>query len=228
MQNAINKYLKARTAHNAAKEAERAALDAFRAEQRNIRRDDPAWLENLKALNKAHESACFAEVRAGRIRKAAAYIAERRIEETAVPIVAATLRKYAGKSAGPKTTEKLCKEIADAIGNGASVHMTGHFYGDAPVYICIGFSAVPLYGLKVEISAERMEKFVDSSNKFVVPTFAAVDNSHLPEDLEDWADEFERAETELEEAKKAFETKAANLRRVNLGDACLTAYRITT
>lgn len=69
---------------------------------------------------------------------------------------------------------------------------------------------------------------MDCFNKFVVPTFASVDNSHLPDDLEAWADEFERAETALEEAKKAFEKTAADLRRVNLGDACLTAYRIAT
>lgn len=228
MQNAIKNYLNARSVHYEKKEAERATLEAFRAEQRNAKRDDPEWLETMKALSQKHDAACFAEVRALRIKKAAAYIAERRIKEAAVPVVENLLKKYAGKSAGPKTTEKLCKEIADAIGNGACVHLSAPVYGWKPDRVCIGFSAVPLYDLKVEISAERMEKFVDSSNKFVVPTFAAVDNSNLPGDLEAWADEFERAETAMEEAKKAFEKTAANLRRVNLGDACLTAYRITT
>ena len=228
MQNAINKYLDARSAHIEAKNAERAALEAFRAEQRNAKRDDPEWLETMKALSQKHDAACFAEVRALRIKKAAAYIAERRIKEAAVPVVENLLKKYAGKSAGPKTTAKLCAEIAEAIGNGASVYLHGPSYGGAPIYVHIGFSSIPLHELKVEISVHRMEKFVDCFNKFVVPTFASVDNSHLPDDLEAWADEFERAETALEEAKKAFEKTAADLRRVNLGDACLTAYRIAT
>lgn len=221
MQNAINKYLDARSAHIEAKNAERAALDAFRAAKQN----DP---ESLISLSEKHNATCFAEVRAMRIKKAAAYIAERRIKEAAVPVVENLLKKYAGKSAGPKTSAKFCAEIAEAIGNGASVYISAPVYNWKPDRVCIGFSAVALHDLKVEIYAERLEAIVDDNNKFVVPTFAAVDNSCLPENLEAWADEFERAETALEEAKKAFEKTAADLRRVNLGDACLTAYRITT
>lgn len=138
------------------------------------------------------------------------------------------LKKYAGKSAGQKTSAKFCTEVAEAIGNGACVHLSAPVYGWKPDRVCIGFSAVALYDLKVEIYAEHREAIVDDNNKFIVPTFAAVDNSNLPDDLEAWADEFERAETAMEEAKKAFEKTAANLRRVNLGDTCLTAYRITT
>ena len=228
MQNAIKNYMDARSVHYEKKEAERATLEAFRAEQRNAKRDDPEWLETMKALSQKHDAACFAEVRALRIKKAAAYIAERRIKEAAVPVVENLLRKYAGKSAGPKTSAKFCAEIAEAIGNGASVYISSPVYGWKPDRVCIGFSAVTLHDLKVEIYAERREAIVDDNNKFIVPTFAAVDNSNLPDDLEAWADEFERAETAMEEAKKAFEKTAANLRRVNLGDACLTAYRITT
>lgn len=228
MQNAIKNYMKARSIHYEKKEAERAALDAFRAEQRNAKREDSAWLATMEALSKKHDNACFAEVRALRIKKAAAYIAERRIEEAAVPVVENLLRKYAGKSAGPKTSAKFCAEVAEAIGNGASVYLSAPVYGWKLDRVCIGFSYGPLYDLKVEIYAERREAIVDDNNKFIVPTFAAVDNSSLPDDLEAWADEFERAETAMEEAKKAFEQTAANLRRVNLGDACLTAYRITT
>ena len=221
MQNAINEYLKARSAHIEAENAERAALNAIRAAKQN----DP---ESLISLSEKHDAACFAEVRAMRIKKAAAYIAERRIKEAAVPVVENLLRKYAGKSAGPKTSAKFCAEVAEAIGNGACVHLSAPVYGWKPVRVCIGFSAVALHDLKVEIYAEHWEAIVDDNNKFIVPAFAAVDNSNLPDDLEAWADEFERAETALEEAKKAFEKTAADLRRVNLGDACLTAYRITT
>lgn len=221
MQNAINKYLDARSAHIEAKNAERAALDAFRAAKQN----DP---ESLISLSEKHDAACFAEVRALRIKKAAAYIAERRIKEAAVPVVENLLRKYAGKSAGPKTSAKFCAEVAAAIGNGASVHLSCTCYNWGLDHVYISFSAVDLYDLKVKIYSERMEAIVDDNNKFVAPTFAAVDNSNLPDDLEAWADEFERAETAMEEAKKAFEKTAANLRRVNLGDACLTAYHITT
>lgn len=228
MQNAIKNYMEARSIHYEKKEAERAALDAFRAEQRNAKREDSAWLATMEALSKKHDNACFAEVRALRIKKAAAYIAERRIEEAAVPVVENLLRKYAGKSAGPKTSAKFCAEVAEAIGNGASVYLSAPVYGWKLDRVCISFSYGPLNDLKVEIYAERREAIVDDNNKFIVPTFAAVDNSHLPDDLEAWADEFERAETSMEEAKKAFEQTAANLRRVNLGDACLTAYRITT
>ena len=221
MQNAINEYLDARSAHIEAKNAERAALDAFRAAKQN----DP---ESLISLSEKHDAACFAEVRALRIKKAAAYIAERRIKEAAVPVVENLLNKYAGKSAGPKTCVKFCAEVAEEIGNGARVHIARPIYGGKLDRVYIIFSYGPLNDLKVEIYAERREAIVDDNNKFVVPSFAAVDNSNLPDDLEAWADEFERAETELEEAKKAFEKTAANLRRVNLGDACLTAYRITT
>ena len=221
MQNAINKYLDARSAHIEAKNAERAALDAFRAAKQN----DP---ESLISLSEKHDAACFAEVRALRIKKAAAYIAERRIKEAAVPVVENLLKKYAGKSAGPKTSAKFCAEVAAAIGNGAIVYLDATCYGWKLDHVYIGFSDVALYDLKVKIYAERMKAIVDDNNKFVVTTFAVVDNSNLPDDLEAWADEFERAETALEEAKKAFEKTAANLRRVNLGDACLTAYRITT
>ena len=221
MQNAINKYLDARSAHIEAKNAERAALDAFRAAKQN----DP---ESLISLSEKHDATCFAEVRALRIKKAAAYIAERRIKEAAVPVVENLLKKYAGKSAGPKTSAKFCAEVAAAIGNGASVHLSCTCYNWGLDHVYIGFSDVALYDLKVKIYAERMKAIVDDNNKFIVPTFATVDNSNLPDDLEAWADEFERAETAMEEAKKAFEKTAANLRRVNLGDACLTAYRITT
>lgn len=106
MQNAINKYLDARSAHIEAKNAERAALDAFRSAKQN----DP---ESLISLSEKHDATCFAEVRAMRIKKAAAYIAERRIKEAAVPVVENLLRKYAGKSAGPKTSAKFCAEIAE-------------------------------------------------------------------------------------------------------------------
>ena len=221
MQNAINKYLDARSAHIEAKNAERAALDAFRAAKQN----DP---ESLISLSEKHDATCFVEVRALRIKKAAAYIAERRIKEAAVPVVENLLKKYAGKSAGPKTCVKFCAEVAEEIGNGARVHIARPIYGGKLDRVYIIFSYGPLNDLKVEIYAERREAIVDDNNKFIVPTFAAVDNSNLPDDLEAWADEFERAETAMEEAKKAFEKTAANLRRVNLGDACLTAYRITT
>ena len=92
MQNAINKYLDARSAYIEAENAERAALDAFRAAKQN----DP---ESLISLSEKHDAICFAEVRALRIKKAAAYIAERRIKEAAVPVVENLLKKYAGKSA---------------------------------------------------------------------------------------------------------------------------------
>ena len=228
MQNAIKNYMDARSVHYEKKEAERATLEAFRAEQRNAKRDDPEWLETMKALSQKHDAACFAEVRALRIKKAAAYIAERRIKEAAVPVVENLLNKYPGKSAGPKTCVKFCAEVAEEIGNGARVHIARPIYGGKLDRVYIIFSYGPLNDLKVEIYAERREAIVDDNNKFVVPSFAAVDNSNLPDDLEAWADEFERAETALEEAKKAFEKTAADLRRVNLGDACLTAYRIAT
>lgn len=222
MKKAIAQYQAARAAHIAAKNAEEAARDVYRKIPRASIRDN---LEELKAASAAHDQAARAEERAARIRKAAAYIAEQHIKAAAAPIVAATLEKYQGKPAGPKTRKKAAAEIAAALGV-KSAYFSNGYYGSPINRVCIhldGFNN----DLSVEVYAKAYERMVDEENRFCVADIAAPDLANLPEDLEAWVDDFDRAAAELEAAREAFEAAAAKARRVNLGNARLTEYRIT-
>ena len=222
MKKALAQYQAARAAHIAAREAEEAARDYYRKIPRGNIRDN---LDALKAASAAHDAAAHAEQRAARIRKAAAYIAEQHIKAAAAPIVAATLEKYQGKPAGPKTREKAAAEIAAALGV-KSAYFSNGYYGSPINRVCVSLDG---YGneLSVEIYAKAYERMVDEENRFCMADIAAPDLSNLPEDLEAWANDFDRAAGELEAAREAFEAAAAKARRVNLGNARLTEYRIT-
>lgn len=222
MKKAIEQYNAARAAHIAAKEHERATLTAFRQIPRENIRDN---IEALKAASAAHDAAAVAEQRAARIRQAAAYIAEQTIKAAAAPIIRATLEKYAGKPAGPKTREKAAAEIAAAL-DVKSAYFSGSYYGSPLNRVCINLGS---YGndISPEIYTQGMEPLVNAENRFQVQEIPAPDLSGLPADLEAWVDEFDRAADELEAAKKAFEAAAAHARRVNLGNARLKEYRIT-
>ena len=222
MRKAIEQYQAARAAHIAARERQEAARNEYRKIPRGSIRDN---LEALKAASAAHDAACRAEERAARIKKAAAYIAEQHIKAAAAPIVAATLEKYQGKPAGPKTREKAAAEIAAALGV-KSAYFSSGYYGSPINRVCIHLDGIG-NDLSIEVYAKAYERMVNEENRFCVAEIAAPDLSNLPGDLEAWANEFDRAADELEAARAAFEAAAANARRVNLGNARLTEYRIT-
>lgn len=221
MKKAIEQYQAARAAYFAAREATEAARNEYRKIPRGNIRDN---MEELKAASAAHDAAARVEKRAARIKKAAAYIAEQHIKAAAAPIVAATLEKYQGKPAGPKTREKAAAEIAAALGV-KSAYFSNGYYGSPINRVCIHLDG---YGndLSIEVYAKAYERMVNEENRFCVAEIAAPDLSELPQDLEEWADDFDRAADELEAARAAFEAAATKARRVNLGNARLTEYRI--
>lgn len=221
MKKAIEQYQVARAAHIAARAAEEAARNEYRKIPRGSIRDN---LEELKAASAVHDAAARAEERAARIRKAAAYIAAQHIKAAAAPIVAATLEKYKGKPAGPKTREKAAAEIAAALGVKYAYFSNG-YYGSPINRVVIHIDNID-NEVSPEIYANAYERMVDNENRFCVAEIAAPDLSELPRDLEAWADDFDRAADELEAARAAFEAAAAKARRVNLGNARLTEYRI--
>lgn len=222
MKKALETYQAARAAHIAARKAEEAARDEYRKIPRGNIRDN---LEALKAASAAHDAAAYAEQRAARIRKAAAYIAEQKVKAAAAPIVAAVLEKYNGKPAGPKTREKAAAEIAAAVG-ARSAYFTGGYYGSPLNHVCINFDGID-NDVSPEIYTKGFEPMVNAENRFCIAEIPAPDLEALPDDLEAWANEFDRAADELEAARAAFEAAAAHARRVNLGNARLTEYRIT-
>ena len=222
MKNAIETYKKARAAHIAARKETETTLEVFRKMPRDPGR---ANIDELKAASAAHTVAAYKEERAARIRKAAAYIAEQRVKEVAAPIIAATLEKYNGKPAGPKTREKAAAEIAAALG-ARSAYFTSNYYGGAVNHVCIHFEGID-NEVSPEIYSKGFEPMVNAENRFCIVEIPAPNLDNLPDDLEAWADDFERASEELEAARVAFEAAANNARRVNLGDARLKEYRIT-
>lgn len=224
MKKAIEQYNAAAKAYFAAREAEEKASREYRTAPRGSLKD-PGTLEELKAAATAHHAAAEAERRALRIKHAAAHIAEKKAEAAAVPVILDVLKKYAGKPAGPKTREKAGAEIAAALGV-SRAYFSGGFYGDSLSEVTLVIDGPGYYEVKPCIRTRYPEKFVDAENRFQVPTLEAPDVSTLPADLDAWADEFEQAAAELEEAKKAFEAAASRARRVNLGNAVLENYHI--
>ena len=222
MRKAIEQYKEARAAHIAARNAQEEARKACFTMSLPERREN---LEEWKKIHAAHDAACYAEERAARIRKAAAYIAEQKIKAAAAPVIAATLEKYQGKPAGPKTREKAAGEIAAALGV-KSAYFSAGYYGGPVSRVTIHIDIIG-NDVEPEVYTKGMDKMVNEENRFCVAEIAAPDLSELPEDLEIWADEFDRAADELEAAKAAFEAAAARARRVNLGEARLKEYRIT-
>lgn len=222
MRKHLEQYEAARAAHIAAKRrAEETRAAVFATPYADRLKD----LEKTKAVHAAHTAACREEERASIIRKAAKYIAEQYIKAEAAPIIAAVLRKYQGKPAGPKTREKAAAEIAETLGAKRAYFSYG-YYGGPINRVCITFDGFT-NEIDPEIYAAGFEPMIDENNRFTVRDIPKPNLDNLPENLETWADDFERAADDLEAARKAFEEAASKARAVNLGDARLKEYRIT-
>lgn len=165
--------------------------------------NDPAYVKRLAHFDRMEDSAKREFNRAEKLCDIAAHIARRRILERVIPITENVLCKYIGKSATGKYSQRPRDEIAEEIGFGAIVEFVPKVYGEKFDHVVVRFPGIA-YELTVEFYTKSRKAFVDDKNRFIKSTFETVDNSDLPDDLEAWVDEYERAETALEEAKKAF------------------------
>ena len=126
----------------------------------------------------------------------------------------AIMAKYQGKAAGPKTREKVCKEIKEALS-------AKYVYFGQP-YSCAGYCdgveitvEVPgMYnGFSVKIEAldgERYGEIIGKDNKFksgqewIIPTGE--------ENPEEWAVQFIKARQDLEEKARQAENEFSEIR----------------
>lgn len=219
------------------KEAARAALEACKAaEAAHIATIPANFMERraedvrarLEETQAEYLAAKAAHERAARISRAAGYIARKRIEAAAAPVILAVLEKYAGKPAGPKTRDKAAADGAAGLGlDVGRVYFTSDYSG-GDIRTCV--ISLPQFQYKQgpEVSARYPGRMIDAENRFCIPDeLNAPGLDKLPADLEAWADEFEAAAAELEAAREAFEAAASKARRVNLGPVELPPYRIT-
>lgn len=215
MKQALETYAAARAARIAAGAAKEKALSALRAAARKDR----------MSAARAYDDAEKAARRARLIEQAAAEIATRKVEAAAAPVVLEVLKKYVGKPAGPKTRQKAAAEIA-AILNIRSAYFSSSHYDTAPCAVELTVDDGGGDAIRARVKAVYPEKMVDKDNRFCVPALEIPDVSGLPDDLEVWADDFERVAKDLEAAREEFLARAKKARRVNLGDAHLPEYRV--